>query len=145
MDKLNVNETLKDKRMVLSTLWIFVTLNYLYCDLMGLMDPILLNQYITGTIGSFHIDEDFLLYAAVLMEIPISMVLLSRVLNYKANRWANIIAGSIKTLVMIATMFVGSPTSYYLFFGIIEIISTAFIVYYAWNWKIQDPTKSIAS
>ncbi len=145
MDKLNVNETLKDKRMVLSTLWIFVTLNYLYCDLMGLMDPVLLNQYISGTIGSFHIDENFLLGAAILMEIPISMVILSRLLNYKANRWANIIAGTIKTLVMIATMFVGSPSSYYLFFGLIEIFTTAFIVFYAWNWKIQDQSKSIVS
>lgn len=124
-----------DKRMILSTLWIFVTLNYLYCDVMGLMDPVLLNQYLSGTIASIDIDENFLLAAAVLMEIPISMVLLSRILKYKSNRWANIIAGSIKTLVMIATLFVGTTSSYYMFFGSIEIITTSFIVYFAWKWK----------
>jgi hypothetical protein len=50
---------------------------------------------------------------------------------------ANIIAGSIKTAVMILTMFVGTPAGYYLFFGIIEIATTAFIVWYAWTWKTE--------
>jgi hypothetical protein len=127
-----------DKKMILSTLWIFVTLNYLYCDVLGLMDPVLLNQYLSGTIASMNIDENFLLAGAVLMEIPISMVLLSRILKYRSNRWANIIAGSIKTLVMIATLFVGTPTSYYLFYGSIEILTTSFIVYYAWKWQ-EEP------
>ncbi len=34
-------------------------------------------------------NENFLLGAAILMEIPIAMVLLSRILNYRTNRWAN--------------------------------------------------------
>ncbi len=127
-----------DPRVLLSTLWIFVLFNYLYCDLMALMDPVLLNQFITGKVGGMVINENFLLGAAVLMEIPIAMVLLSRILHYKANRWANITAGSIKTLVMLATMFVGRPSHYYLFFGIIEIACTSFIVWYAWNWRKRE-------
>jgi hypothetical protein len=31
-----------DMKLKLSTLWIFATLNYLYCDVAGLMDPGLL-------------------------------------------------------------------------------------------------------
>lgn len=122
-------------RVFLSTLWIFVLFNYLYCDVMALMDPVLLNKLLTGTVGSIVITENFLLGAAVLMEIPIAMVLLSRILNYKANRWTNITAGSIKTIVMMITMFIGKPANYYLFFGIIEIACTSFIVWYAWNWR----------
>ncbi len=34
------DKIIKNKRVILSTLWIFVTLNYLYCDLVGLMDCI---------------------------------------------------------------------------------------------------------
>ena len=83
--------------------------------------------------------------AAVLMEIPIAMVLLSRLLNYSANRWANIIAGAIKTVVMIATMFVGSgPTLYYLFFGTIEIVCTSYNVMIAWNWREDQGSYSLA-
>lgn len=123
-----------DRTIILSTLWIFVTLNYLYCDLIGLMDSNLLKQYITGTVEGMEINESFLLVAAILMEIPIAMVLLSRTLSYKYNRYANIIAGSIKSFVMIATLFVGIPTIYYIFFAGIEILTTLFIVWYAWSW-----------
>ncbi len=123
-----------DKKVILSTLWIFVTLNYLYCDLMGLMDADLLKQYLTGTVNGMDMNGGFLLSAALLMEIPIAMVLLSRILNYKANRWANIISGSFKTIVMVLTLFVGTPTLYYLFFAIVEIACTSFIVIYAWKW-----------
>jgi len=133
MDKLLFRN---DPRVVLSTLWIFVMFNYLYCDLMSLMDPAILPQFLTGDVDGLKIDERFLLGAALLMEIPIAMTLLSRILAYRANRIANLIAGSIKTAVMIATMFFGGgPSLYYLFFGSIEIATTAFIVWYAWRWS----------
>jgi predicted membrane protein len=109
---------------------------------MTLMDYEQLKQILTGTVGSVHMTEGFLLGASILMEIPIAMVLLSRILKYKSNRWANIVAGSIKTVVMIASMFVGTPTLYYLFFGTIEMACTAFIVWYAWTWT--DPDRKIA-
>lgn len=122
-------------KSILSTLWIFVTLNYLYCDLMGLMDKSILSQFLTGNVDGMEVDETFLLLAALLMEIPMGMVLLSKTLPYKMNKLANIIAGTIKTLVMIITLFVGTATTYYLFFAAIEISTTIGIVIYAWRWK----------
>lgn len=124
-----------DAKVLLSTLWIFVMFNYLYCDVVGLMDPVLLTQFITGKVGGMQITQGFLLGASILMEIPIAMVLLSRVLQYKSNRIVNIIAGTIMTAVQISSLFVGSsPTMYYIFFSTIEISCTAFIVWYAWQW-----------
>lgn len=128
---------MKYKTELLSTIWIFVTLNYLYCDLIGLMDSTLLKQYLTGTVEGLTINENFLLYAGILMEIPIAMVLLSKILTKNINCWANIFAGSIKTIVMIATLFMGSVTLYYLFFAVIEIATTIFIVVYALKWLKQ--------
>ena len=125
----------KDRTVILSTLWIFVLFNYLYCDILGLMDSLLLKQYLTGTVDGLEITENFLFMGAILMEIPIAMVLLSRILNYRVNRWTNIVAASIKTIAMVSTMFVGTPSSYYLFFGTIEIATTSFIIWYAWTWK----------
>jgi hypothetical protein len=125
----------------LSTLWIFAVLNYLYCDVMSLMDPEFLKQYMAGDVGGIRITQGFLLGAAILMEISISMVLLSRVLKFGANRWANIIAGTIMTVVQFSTLFFGSsPTSYYIFFSIIEIACTALIVWYAWKWAMFRDT-----
>ncbi|MEN8193648.1 MAG: DUF6326 family protein [Bacteroidota bacterium] len=128
----------KDRKVMLSTLWIFVMFNYTYCDILGLMDSSLLKQYLTGIVDGLELTESFLLIGAILMEIPIAMILLSRILNYQVNRWTNITAASIKTVVMILTMFVGTPTLYYIFFGAIEIATTIFIVYYAWMWKEND-------
>ena len=124
-----------DKKELLSTLWIFSILNYLYCDIMGLMDVNLLKQYLTGNVNGMEMNENLLLGAAILMEIPIAMVLLSRILNYMPNKWANIIAGIIMTLVQIAALFAGVPTKYYLFCCIIEIATTIVIVWLAWKWK----------
>ncbi len=123
-----------DRKILLSTLWIFAIFNYLYCDIMGLMDVTLLKQYLTGSVNGMELNENFLLIAAILMEIPIAMVLLSRILNYKANRWANISAGVLMTLVQTATLFASVPTKYYLFCSIIEIGTTLSIAWLAWKW-----------
>ncbi len=129
---------MENKKGFLSTVWVFVTLNYLYCDLMGLMDSSLLKQYLTGNVDGLIINEEFLVYAGILMEIPIAMVLLSRVLGKNINCWTNIIAGSLKTVVMVVTLFVGSVTKYYAFFASIEIATTIFIVGYAIKWLGQN-------
>ena len=84
---MNQEVIIKDRKVILSTLWIFVTLNYLYCDVLSLMSAELLNALLTGEVGGINMNETTLLLAAVLMEIPIALVLLSRVLKYKANRW----------------------------------------------------------
>lgn len=112
---MNLVKTTKDRSVILSTLWIFVTLNYLYCDLISLMSAAMLNALLTGEIAGIKMNETTLLGASVIMEISIAMVLLSRVLKFKVNRLVNIIAGSFKTIIMAGTLFMG--TSYhYIFF-----------------------------
>ena len=135
MNSTNTNTETKDMKAILSTLWIFVTLNYLYCDVLGFFDAATLKALMEGHAGSIQIAQGFLMGASILMEIPISMVLLSRVLKYRANRWANMITGTIMTVVQISSLFVGTvPANYYLFFSIIEITCTALIVWCAWKW-----------
>ena len=130
---------MKDRKMILSTLWIFLVLNYLYCDVLGFMEPGLLKQIMSGTLeNGVVLSPGFLLGASVLMEISIAMVLLSRILKYGLNRWFNIVAGAIVTLVQIGSLFMGKPSPSYTFFSIIEISCSAFIVYYAWTWREQS-------
>lgn len=124
-----------DMKSRLSILWIFAALNYLYCDVVGLMDRGLLRQFLTGEVDGIPVTQGFLLGAAILVEIPIAMVLLSRFLTYRANRWANIAAGSVMTVVQFLTVFIGTSTTYYVFFSIIEIATTILIVWFAWNWR----------
>ena len=51
----------------------------------------------SGSAGSVQITQGFVLVGAIVLETAIAMVLLSRVLPYQANRWANIIAAVIQT------------------------------------------------
>jgi len=123
-----------DMKARLSTLWLFATLNYLYCDVVTLMTPDKLSQFLAGSVNGMQISQGFLLGASILVEIPIAMVLLARILRHGANRWANIIAGAIMTIVQAMTLFASKPTAYYIFFSILEIGTTALIVWLAWKW-----------
>jgi hypothetical protein len=124
---------MQDIRVRLSTLWVFMLLNYLYCDVMGLYDSTL-----SGGLG-----RDALLAASLLMELPILMILMSRVLKDRPNRWANVMAGGFMAVVQAATLFVGSgPTAYYVFFSAIEIACLLFIVWTAWRWA--QPVAAVA-
>ncbi len=68
---------MKDRKVILSTLWIFAMFNYIYADIMGLTDSSLLKEILTGSVGGLQITQGFLLGAAILMETAIVMVLLS--------------------------------------------------------------------
>ena len=123
---------MQDLKVRLSTLLVFMLLNYLYCDVLGLFDPGMPK----------NMTQDALLAASFLMELPIAMVLLSRALKYRPNRWANVIAGAFMAVVQVSTLFIGTPTLYYVFFSAIEIASLLFIVWTAWRWV--EPVASIA-
>ena len=120
-------------KSTLSTLWLFATVNYLYCDVVSLMDPHLLKQYLSGNVGGVSVTPGFLLAAGILVEIPMAMILLSRILGSRANRWANVGAGALMTIVQLATLFATRPALYYMFFSVIEIGTTAAIVWLAWK------------
>lgn len=124
-----------ETKTLLSTLWIFALINYLYCDVIGLIDPVLHKEILSGTIeGGIKLTENFLLGASIMMEVPIIMIILSRVLKYNINRWVNIFAGLMMTIVQAMSLTLGAPTSYYIFFSVIEISTTVLIVWVAWNW-----------
>jgi hypothetical protein len=125
----------------LSVLWIFALLNYLYADVIALWAILGLPPADTPHLGSLALAG-----SAVLMEIPIAMILASRLLPYRANRLANIIAGSIVTLVNGFLTFIpplvgwGRPPALpeYLFFATIETVATVAIVWQAWTWSEAD-------
>lgn len=121
---------MKDRKVILSTLWIFALFNYIYADVFSLF-------FIPEALGE-TMTEGAVLGFAVLMETSIAMVLLSRVLKYRANRWANIIIGIINTAVVAWTLSGGAPPPFYIFFASIEIACTLFIVWYAWTWPKHE-------
>jgi uncharacterized protein DUF6326 len=137
-----MNDAERDRRLTLSLLWVFVLFNYVYADFGTfatiLMRPDLFERFQTGNFGSVHFTKWFMLAAAALMEIPIAMVLLSWLLGRRPNRLANIVAGTIMTLVILLTLFGAGrmpPFNFYTVYQAIEIGATAAIVGYAWRWR----------
>ncbi len=126
--------TTKDK---LFTLWIFVTVNYIFCDIFTLFYSENLKQLMSGAMGGMDITETFLFAFSVIMELPMLMIVLSRLLPYKFNRLANIAVGIFMTLVQTATLF-GDNMLHYVFFSIIEITTTIIIVWIAIRWKNEE-------
>ena len=127
-----------DTKERLSLFWIFALLNYLYADVLALW-------VIAGAPAENapHLPQWVLAGSAVLMEIPIAMIVACRLLPFRPNRLANIIAGSIVTVVNGFLTFVppliglGRPPALpeYLFFATIETVCTSVIIWQAWTWS----------
>lgn len=123
---------MEDMKVKLSTLWVFVMFNMVFADILSFMNSAFLKELMTGYAGEIQITQGFLLVAAIFLEIPIAMIFLSRVLKYRANRWANIIAGVITILFVIGG---GSTYLSYIFFATVEVVCMLLIVWYAWKWS----------
>jgi hypothetical protein len=126
-------------RTVVASLWLFVLLNYLYCDVLGLYWAEDLNSLLHGQAGGMRVTQGFLLGAAVLMTIPTGAVLVSRIAPHRVARWYSVGAGVVMTAVQASSVAVGSgPTLHYIYFSIIEIATTATIAWYAAvRWRID--------
>lgn len=123
---MNTNIDLREK---ISILWIVVMINMIFADILSFMLPGFLNDIITGN-TPLGITQEILLVFAVILEIPIVMIFLSRVLKNKTNRWANIIASVITIIFVIGG---GSLALHYIFFATIEVIILLLIITYAWK------------
>jgi Sec-independent protein secretion pathway component TatC len=121
-------------KVKLSTLWIFGMFNMVFADIVGFMNPGALENIMKGTVG-LEITQELLLVFSIVLEIPIAMIFLSRVLKYGANRWANIIAGVIMILFVIGG---GSIYLSYIFFATVEVICISLIIWYAWKWPNSE-------
>lgn len=121
-----------DVKRKLSTLWIVVMFNMVFADILSFMIPGSLQEIMTGYAGSVKITQEVMLVFAVLLEIPIAMIILSRVLKHGANRWANIIASVVTIAYVVGG---GSAYLHYYFFATIEVVCMLLIVWYSWKWR----------
>ena len=121
-----------DTNAKLSMLWVFVILNMMYADVLSLMDPT--SAIRTRMVGT-PMSPGFLLAGAILMETAIAMVILSRLLPYKANRWVNTIVATLNIFAVVT----GGHGVYYVFFAAIEVLAMLLIVWLAWKRPEAEP------
>jgi hypothetical protein len=121
-----------DTKVLLSTLWIVVMINMLKADILSLYIPGALEEVAKTSVSTGTPIPQLMLGGAIMMEISIAMIILSRVLKYGVNRWVNIIT-SIITIVFV----VGGGVSYphYIFIATVEVLCLLLIVWNAWKWS----------
>ncbi|MCG8569704.1 MAG: DUF6326 family protein [Spirochaetes bacterium] len=134
MDSIKKNNKLEVGEKI-SLLWIVILFSMIFADILSFMLPGSLKEIIDGTVTSFEITQEILLVFALLLEIPIIMIFLSRILKGNINRWANIVAAIITIAFVIGG---GSLTLHYIFFAAVEVISMLIIIWLAWKWPKEE-------
>jgi hypothetical protein len=120
-----------DVRIILSATWACLMLTYLLGDVLRIYS----GDFKAGELGGKPVTmtQGLWLGISVLMLIPILMILLTLVLPYPANRWANLIAAGfffIFNLIGLPTY----PSTYDKFLIAVGLGFNLVTVWYAWNW-----------
>jgi Sec-independent protein secretion pathway component TatC len=122
------SDVMSDMGTRLSTLWVVVMFNMVFADILTFIKPGALQTLWAGQAG-VHITQGVLVAFAILLEVPIAMIFVSRVLKPGPNRWANTVAAVITTAFVVGG---GSLTPHYVFFATVEIACMALIVWSVW-------------
>jgi len=133
---------IKDKKIniktIISTLWIFILFNIIFRDLHEFISPGFLEEALKGYVNGQKITEGLLALGVLVVEIPVAMVLLSRVLKNKINRWINMITSA----VCIPLIITGVTDLDDIIFATIEILALLAIICIAWKWPKQEEWNS---
>ena len=122
----------------LSALWVFVMFNMLAAVVISFLDGILLAQLLPGYAGEVRITTTFQLAAAILIEIPIAMIVLSWYLPLRWKRIVNPVAALVTAVFVIGG---GSTSPHYIFFAAAEVGALAVITWLA----VSRPSASVVA
>ena len=112
-------------------------------DVVRFMEPGVLDEMIART-GSWEpVTNELLLVMSIIFSVPIFMSFLSLTLKDKVNRWANLsisiffVLFDLVFLILMLYSWQASPT-FEIFWGIVYLVFTALVVWYAWKWPKQE-------
>jgi hypothetical protein len=120
-----------DTRIVLAGIWVALMLTYLLGDVLRIFS----GDFKAGELAGkpFTMTQGMWLGISVLMLIPILMVVLSLMLPYSVNRWANIIVAAfffVFNLIGLPTY----PSAYDKFLIVVGLLFNLLTIWTAWNW-----------
>jgi uncharacterized protein DUF6326 len=122
----------QDRKVTLSTLWVFVMFCIAYADIIGFIEPGTLENIINGNFGVV-LTPALILIFSLLQVLPIAMIVLSRWFRRDVNRWLNIVA-SVLTLLYVLGGGNWESASYPVF-AALEVVAMLGIIWLAWTWR----------
>jgi hypothetical protein len=121
-----------ERRAVVSSLWTFVLFNMLFRDIHEFARPGAIEEFM-----SMSVEQGILLASGVSLTAFISLIVLSRVLPYRAARWANLTV----SIVALGAMSINAPNDLDdIWFLAVEAVGLLAIIWLAWTWRPQDET-----
>lgn len=121
-----------DTKALLSTLWILVLINMLKADILSLFIPGAAEEVARTSASTGASIPQLMLTGAIMGQLGIAMIVLSRVLKYSINRWVNIVVG----IVTIAYIWGGMAAyPHYIFIATVETLCLLLIIGFAWTWR----------
>jgi len=123
-----------DTKVLLSTLWIIVMINILTADVLSLNIPGSEELLKTTSVSAGLSIPQLMLVGAIMNELSIAMIILSRILKYGMNRWVNIIVGLFTILYIWGA---AAPYPHYTFIATVETLCLLLIIWSAWKWTEQ--------
>lgn len=121
-----------NKNILLSQLWLFMLLNMIFRDIHEIFYPPTIKELMGGTFNGQEIPEFLMLIGGFMVLLPISMVLISRILKRGINRWFNLI---IAPFSLIAILVNGVRDMDDILFVIVKSITLIIIYIVALKWK----------
>ncbi len=126
---------IQDKKVILSTLWVFVMFCIAYADIIGFIEPGTLEKIINGDVG-FEITPAMIVMVSLLQAIPIAMIVITRLFRRGVSRWLNV-AASVLTLLYVLGGGNWESASYPVF-AALEGIAMLGIIWLAWTWRKDE-------
>ncbi len=127
------------KQTVLFALWVFVFFNMIYADLLGMIRPGYVEML--DQMGR-ELSAGTVLVFAIMMEITIVMIPLSRLLGRKANRRLHFVAVPLIIAWVIVPSFIpslgGETQLSYMFFATVEVTTMIGMLWYVCKWRAND-------
>jgi 1,4-dihydroxy-2-naphthoate octaprenyltransferase len=129
-------ESLKYK-IKISVLWISFAICASAAMIIWFIEPGILEQIMTtGEMVREKLTQENIIFCSLWWLIPLTMSLLTQILNYLLNRWLNIVLGVICALVSIYYIISNMLTGWFRMANflilIFMLIATVLITYYAW-------------
>ncbi len=124
-----------DTKVLLSTLWIMVMINMLKEGILSLYIPGSAEELARTSASAGASIPQLMLIGAIMGQLGIAMIILSRVLKYGINRWVNIVVG----IVTIAYIWGGAASyPHYIFIATVETLCLLLIVWFASTWRNDE-------
>lgn len=123
---------------LLSTIWISVLLSMLFRDVHEyLREGFIAELANSGTVNGGEVSGTTLLVSGIVLQLPLAMVVLARVLPRRTNRLANIMVAAIMAMGVAGTWPKDADD---IIFGIFQLASLAFIAVISYRWSNDDAT-----